>query len=367
VSTANLNNEILNASLSNTYDLVRYNNDATKMVLTVNKDNANYFDQFKHYSKHDILIELAKAEWQHFNAAFDTKNYDQDKKDDVLAAGSTAESMISPSLFSKIAFDDSEKSSIQKAIPVSIHKPEETSFSRATHDFTNKCTWYTNSIQITGETLTLHTGNTYDFAHDFIIDTENGVINRQDLLQATYGTVIYENGSPATTGYTIDHRNGSVTFDAAPTAPVTADYSYATDSQWSIAPDPGKMLIIEHSEVQFADDVDMVTPMIFQVLIDNPYLGVPGHPYEFGPARLPVDTVQYNSIRDIVNESNLGYQVPAMLGIGRPVIVFPFNYVTVKPIYGSMNAELTISAVGDLELPGTYGTATFYLVSRDET
>jgi hypothetical protein len=47
-----------------------------------------------------------------------------------------------------------------------------------------------------------------------------------DELQS--GTVtLYDNGVEVTSGFTIDHANGTVTFDTSPGTPVTADYDYA--------------------------------------------------------------------------------------------------------------------------------------------
>lgn len=261
------------------------------------------------------------------------------------------------------------KSAIQKAVPVAIYKPEETSFSRCTHDFSNKCTWYTNSVRVTGETL-LGTALVWTTANQFVIDVDTGVVNRQDTLQS-YRLIVYDNGTEVSNSdYIVDYRTGTITFTSTPTGPVTADYSYSPDtvgsSEWKVSPTAGNMLIIEHSEVQFTSDVLMTTPMKFEVWIDNPYVAVTGHPL-FGIPRIPAESIQYNSIRDIINESNLGYQVPTMASIGQPVVVFPFNYVTVKPLHSALNTELIISSVGDTEMIGTFGTATFYLVSRPDS
>ena len=246
---------------------------------------------------------------------------------------------------------------------VQVQKTQETTYSRATHDYCNKTTWYSDSVRVTDEVLTLDSGTTYNCLNSKFIDVVNGVINRQDLHQE-YAIEVKIDDVVQTSGYTIDHQNAQVTFDTAPGGVVKCSYSYPTTSNWRLPAPAGKLLVIEHSEVQFTTDVQVTSPLKFEVWVDNPYFAVSGHPLE-GIPRIPGETVQYNSIRDIINESNLGFQVPTMPGIGQPLIIFPFNYVGEKVMDSSMNAELIISCVNDVELPGTYGTATFYLIERD--
>jgi len=241
-------------------------------------------------------------------------------------------------------------------------KTQEPTCSRTTHDYCNRCTWYSDSVRVTDEVMTVDTGLIYKCANDAFIDVINGVINRQDLHQV-YAIEVKVSDVVQTSGYTIHHSTGKIEFDSAPGGDVKISYSYPTTSNWRLPVPAGKQLIIEHSEVQFTTDVNVTSPLKFEVWVDNPYYGVSGHPWELIP-RIPGETVQYNSIRDIINESNLGFQVPAMLGIGEPLIIFPFNYVGEKVMDSSMNAELVVSCVNDEELPGTYGTATFYLIER---
>lgn len=266
----------------------------------------------------------------------------------------------------EVEYSLNSKTLIQGAIPVVNYKPEESSFAKATHDFTNKTTWYTDSIRVEDEIATNSGDNlTYNLANDYVIDVVNGIVNRQDTLQAY--AVIVKVDDVVVTNYTINHLVGSITFDSSTTGTVKVTYSYATTSTWKMQPDAGKILIIEHSELQFSTDVEMNTPVRFEIWISNPYYGAPGHPLEFYTGKLEYQTVQYNSIRDIINESNLGTGlIPKVGDLPTDIHVFPFNYVTVKPFQHSVGAELRIRCVGDLELTGSYGTASFYLVSRDE-
>lgn len=260
----------------------------------------------------------------------------------------------------------SGKSAIQKAIPVVNYKPEESSFAKATHDFCNKTTWFTGSIRVTDEVAT-NSGDdlTYNLANDYLIDVVNGIVNRQDIMQE-YAVEVKVN-DVVVTNYSTNHKLGTITFDATTTDTVKVTYSYATTSEWVIEPDAGKLLIIEHSELQFSTDVKINTPVRFEIWIYNPFFGSTGHPLENYDGKIEYSSVQYNSIRDIINEANLGTGVIPQVGdLPADIHVFPFNYVTVKPIQSSYQAELRIRSVGDIELTGSYGTASFYLVSRDE-
>lgn len=264
----------------------------------------------------------------------------------------------------EIHYSKDSISSIQGAVPVTVYKPEEDSFARASHDFCNKTTWYTNSVRVEGETATLLTSTTYSLANTFIIDVVNGITNRQDLMQA-YAVIVKEDGA-VISGYTLNHNTGVITFDSAPSGTITVDYSYATDSEWIIEPSAGKTLIIEHSEVQFCNDIIMDSPIRFEVWGYNPYFGVPGHPLE-SMLRIEYQSVQYNSIKDVINESNLGTGIIPQVGdLPGDIHVFPFNYVTIKPFKSSMGMQLRLRTVGNKEITGSYGTASFYLVSRNE-
>jgi len=252
---------------------------------------------------------------------------------------------------------------LQHAQPVIIHKQEEESFARATHDFCNKTTWYSNSVRVEGEILSDPVGLVYTCANTVLIDVLNGNVNRQDTLQE-YAIKVYDGGIPKT-DFTVEHTTGKITLLTAASGELTVDYSYPTDSEWVMKPNVGKMLLIEHSEIQFSTDVSVNSPLRFEIWVSNPYYAVEGHPYE-GMEKITYQTVQYNSIKDFVNEANLGTGVIPAIGNLPECAVFPFNYASIKPFKYSQGAELRIRSVDDVELEGSFGTATFYIVKRDE-
>ena len=264
---------------------------------------------------------------------------------------------------------------------IATKKADGVSFSRVSHDFTDKTTWYPKSTQVTGETLTFNTGTTYSGANTHWIDVLNGKIYREyELTQ--YIPKVYDNGVEQTSGYTIDYIAGTVTFDSAPTGPVTCDYYYGDDATWTLEPDAGKYISLEHSELQFAKNIGMPGAVNFEIWVYNPLFNpanpvdpdlvgwFPGSPTPAGynPLRFLYKYEKYKNIKDIINTANLGQGfIPACGGLAQDVLVFPFNYVTEIQLLSSQGAQLRITLDNNAPFTGEWGTVTFYCLSEAET
>lgn len=256
-----------------------------------------------------------------------------------------------------VRIDSSEKTSIQKALPVSVMRAEGSSATLCTHDFTNKSTWHQKSIQATGETLS-QSGLVYSGAHNRWIDLEHGKVYDEHSIADKKRPKIYVDAIEVTTGFSINYEEGQVTFDSAPSGTVTADYWYGNSSEFTITPTPGKILIIEHAELNFTKNIQMTAPVNFIVKVYNPY---------DLPNKIVYQQIKYKNLRDIISSANLGQGfIPAVGELQNDILVFPFNYATVKPFQSSVGAELIISIDGDIELGGEWGNATFYILSKDE-
>lgn len=254
-----------------------------------------------------------------------------------------------------------ETTPVQQIPKVSIYKPEGSSTTKVSHDWTDPCTWYSQSVRVTGETLSLVSGKTYSFANQNIIDLTHGRLYQEDVFASSYLLKVYDNGVLKSEGvdYNVDYPLGQLTFDAnyTVTGPVTADYSYENGSQWVLAPDPGKVLHIEHSEVQFSRNVSM-SPISFEIWVYNPF---------DPPNKIKYQEIVYKNIKDIINSANLGQGfIPAIDMLSQDILVFPFNYSTVKSLKSSDGAELRIRILNDTAYSGEYATATFYVLSQDE-
>jgi hypothetical protein len=253
--------------------------------------------------------------------------------------------------------DSSEKTPTQKALPVSVMRAEGSSATLCTHDFTNKSTWYQGAVQVTGEALTAN-GLVYSGAHNRWIDLEHGKVYDEHSIADKKRPKIYVDAVEMTTGFVINYENGTVTFDNTPSGVVTADYWYGNSSVFKVAPTAGKVLIIEHAELNFTKDVSITSPINFQVWVYNP---------ADLPNKVPYQTIKYKNMKDIVASANLGQGfIPAVDIFANDILIFPFNYATIKPFQSSLGAELRLSTDGDEEFGGEWGTCTFYILSRDE-
>ena len=256
-----------------------------------------------------------------------------------------------------------KSSSVTGTSEVIVKKPEGSSGSIASHNWTDPCTWYTESIRVTGETLILNTGKIYDIANSNIIDLIHGRVSDEDDISSSYLVKVYDNGVEKTedTDYTVDYENGKITFVDiyTVTGPVTADYSYENGSEFRLVPESGKRLDLEHAELQFSKDIDMNSSYIdFDIWVYNP-LDLPN--------KILYKRKRYKNIKDILNSANLGQgEVPVIAGLLNPVLVFPFNYVTTQSLLSSQGAELRISINDDKPLLGEWATTTFYITSEAE-
>jgi hypothetical protein len=224
------------------------------------------------------------------------------------------------------------------------------------HDFTDPTTWWGESVRVTGEALSGSGVGPYTSANTNWIDLENGKVPREDTFSSSYIPVIYDNGVPVTSGITIDYAAGTVTFDSAPTGPVTADYSYENGSAWIVKPDPGKVLKIRHAEIDFTTDIGF-QPTEFQLWAYNP-LDLPN--------KVMVDLTTYKNMKDIFKIANTVEEIRALGEITNPTVRVVFEYSRAIPLLDSAGMELRICMLGDTPMTGEFGSATIYTVSEDE-
>jgi len=242
------------------------------------------------------------------------------------------------------------------------------------HNWCDRCTWYGQSIRITGEEL-VDMGDGYNFssAHPYWIDLAHGRLYREDLISATYLPKVYVDGYLATErepfaisggDFVVDYRSGVVTFASDMSGrTVTADYSRENGSMFTVAPKAGKKLWVEKTEIQFSLDVVLKDTTHFQAWAYNP---------SSPPNKVPVtEKTTYKVARDFVDEAQGVYPtVPAFGGVGRGLqiahVVLPFNYLQIKELKSSQGVEIRVWLEHDTEFEGTFGTATFYCTSFSE-
>jgi hypothetical protein len=252
------------------------------------------------------------------------------------------------------------------AIEVATHKPEQSSASFVTHDWTDKTTWFGQSIRVTDEVMSdSGDGLTFNSANDDWIDLSHGKVFDEDNIIGTAYTVEVKIDDVLQTyedGYSVDYALGDVVFDASQSGKtIKVTYSYCDGSVWTLAPTAGKKILIEHSEIQVSKNVVMGNGINFEIWVWHPdQVTYPG-------LKVMYSREKYKSVKDIINAGNQGKGViPAVAPLTQDVLVFPFNYVTVKTLKNSVGAELRISVDNDVPMGGEWATATFYVVSMDE-
>jgi hypothetical protein len=268
----------------------------------------------------------------------------------------------------------------------------------ATHNLCDETTWYGQSIRITDEVLTdSGDGLTFTSVHSKWIDMVSGKVFDQEGVQdderildpTHHGWVVVVNvdgveqtmreALEASGGdYTVDYVNGSVVFFVSQAGKtVTASYSYANGSRWTLKPSLGRALDMETAEAQFSLDASMTDTLRFEVFgyvqIFAPQLwdgyNPPG-PYPINTL-IPLQSERYLRLHTIIDNAFGSYPViPAMgavpRGMSQPIYGFPFRYSTLRRLWSKYGMELRISLEHDRVFTGERVTATFYCVSRDK-
>lgn len=253
---------------------------------------------------------------------------------------------------------------------VHILKNIEPSTKAVSHWWNDKTTWYQKSTRVTGETLTdSGDGLTWNSANADWINLVNGKVYGEDLISSTYAAKVYVDAVLQTSGYSIDYSLGDVIFSSSQAGKtVTVDYSHESGSTWSLIPTAGKMINIEHTEIQFCKDAKIpnayysgsqTTWFDFEIWVYNP-LDLPN--------KIPYKSTKYKSEMDIINDANLAYGHPRFGNLPgtQDYITLPFNYGSLQPLKSSQGAELRVSLKDDIPIEGSFATVTVYYLSRDE-
>jgi len=246
-------------------------------------------------------------------------------------------------------------SSAERAIKVATTKLEGSSTQKVSHDFCDDTTWYSNSLRISSETLSTSDNLTYKSIHPVWIDLEHGKVPYEDRLAVNYKPIIKVNGAIVTSGFNIDYKKGEITFTQSKSgSTVTAYYSYANGSTWSILPDPSKILKILGTTIKFTSDVNLGAGQSI-----NFQLFVGGNPYGY-------PTV-YKNVKDLIKCTMLAPStIKGFGGVVGEVNFLPFDYITSKDLKSSLGMEIRIWLSNHLECAGEFGIVSANCISVAE-
>jgi len=248
---------------------------------------------------------------------------------------------------------------------VSIYEPEGSSATIVTHNFADRCSWYSYSrphsevLQNIGEGES--SNKVFKGQYKYWIDLEHGRLYDEDnvMLQTgkKYRPKIYVNNVLQTSGYTINYEDGTVTFEVAQVSTVKVDYYYSDKSYFALRPNPGKKLSIKATEVQFGVNTKLNTPFMFEVWTTGPV-----------PFPIPGTQIVYKNAMDFISACNEGQGfIPKWGEMVEDVIVFPFNYARPKPMKASQGVEIRVYCKEHKAVSGFFATSTFYVTIDDET
>src|SRR3972149_6690206 len=242
-------------------------------------------------------------------------------------------------------------------------KTDSTKVYSVSHNLGDKCTWHLKSLQIAGESL-IDSGDhlTFTSQHSHWIDTyrvtnDSNLGKRPQIYIDGIPQMSYNSqGKQTNSNIAVDYENGYVLFDTPTSANITADYWYATTSEWEISPSPGKILIIDKVEGQFSNDMQVFNDIIlFEV-----YVG----PYKVGGQR-------YKSAQDIHNWANAPSISPKFGELVSDVTMFPWNYISTTILKSSLNMKLVVRLMDNQPFTwpiynkNNFATATLYMLSED--
>lgn len=256
-------------------------------------------------------------------------------------------------------------------------------------DFTDKTTWFTESVAVTDEAVGTGDGTTVTFnlAHPFVIDLSHGKISDEDYILApgggSYVPVVKVDGVTKTereygmtTGgdYTIDYAAGTITFFTAPanTKAITCSYYYSpadSASTFIVAPKAGKVLTITAFEMNLSADMSMDDTIITAAFIDPQALGLPAG----AKVEVPGSRQYFKNIDDIINYTQGSFPPCPVIagtngrGLTQQRIQFRFSYgmsTSVMDLDSAYGLELHVWLQHHIPLGGEKACVTFEGISN---
>lgn len=232
---------------------------------------------------------------------------------------------------------------------------------KVTHDFTEPCTWYGDSVRVTEVLTDSGDGLTWNSARKNWIDPQSpklhdskGVIAEgkaktgdawgylpQVRVQGTLQSPRPRRANDWSLGgdYYIDYPNGQVVFETQPSEAPEVTYHYATGSACYIVPSEGRSLEIEMAEVQWSVNVDFNADIIQQVEVPD---GEGGWD--------PVEVGWYSSFWELLDEARGSFPrqgpvggTPGWRGTnGQEVEHAPLVYNAIKAIKASLGMRMAV-------------------------
>lgn len=270
-------------------------------------------------------------------------------------------------------------------VDVSLRKgaPGTDSLTIVTHDFSDRTSWYQNSVKVIDGTLTdIGNGLTFQAAvgvRNWInIDSPKLTYDHNKLLlrdgtfgkEEEYRVIVKVNNIIADKStYTINFIDGSITFSTTKAGSiVTATYYHndgiANRSDFLINPPVGQMFRIEHVEIQFSRYLQFPTQVTLEMWAGGTLATYGDFNDTLYNAGYGQQRSVYRGHRDLINWCNNQYPViPACGDLTQDILVFPFKFLVAVDMKSSQGTMFRVHTVNDIPLTGELSTATLYMES----
>lgn len=273
--------------------------------------------------------------------------------------------------------------------------PDETSSTYCSHDFSDPTTWYQRSQRHLEETPTTSDHFSYQLAHFPVINGNSyKLYGRENAMpmpdssftgRAQFQLEIKINGNTVLQNdvnyaWTINYMTGQLIFtNRIPNDDiVTVNYSAISEqdpfpSRYILKPPTGKMLVVEHVEIQFSETVIINDDIVFSLwaglpIEQSPAYGLP----QYVNSPMNPWRQSYRCAHDFVNNGNegQGYIAPfggTERGLSSNTLVFPFKYIQAFPVESKWNSELHIELAHNLPYGNAdIATCSFYTSLKDQ-
>lgn len=219
-----------------------------------------------------------------------------------------------------------------------------------TPDFSDKRTWYYDTTAHVDEVLTTSDNTTYNVANAPIIEPRLFTA-RKDY--SNHYPVVKKNDVVISSGFSIDYINGQVIFDQANAGSDSIKLSYSSpiSSCYELIAQAGKKLLLNHVECQISKGAVLPVNdyMLFEAIYNGPAVPAMGIPAN---TDVVIDSFQYHTANDFINESNKGYMIEPFGALTKSVVVIPWEYMSgriIKPV-GDATTDISKSEFNKLRV-----------------
>lgn len=229
---------------------------------------------------------------------------------------------------------------LEKALKVQLSPLEGSNPALFSPNLCDKTTWYQDSIKVVDEILTSEDNIKFSSINKFWVNLVSGLVPYEDRLTVSnnYKVIVLVNGIAISSGFSIDYKDGSISFESQKSGVISVTYWYATSFTYKIAPISGKILRLYGTQIKATKNI--VWPnnqsITFQVYVSGfPYGEVTTYKNKTNMYITASEVMSYN---DGINDCN----------------ILQYKYPTAKDLDYKVGSEIRIKLTNDEPLGGSY-------------